>query len=817
MILNFLQTRNPPVLPCLHSRPHQRLIGPDGKHSAFADDIITLRTFGHKNKETLGELLFHFFRRYAHELDYEKYVISIRAGTLISKEAKKWHLMQNNRLCVEEPFNIERNLGNTADDISFRGVHLELRRAFDLVCEAKLEECMEQYIFPAVEEKIWEKPPSKPPPILTPSHPLPARGGRGGFGNRGARHASNQHRVGPQGRRASSATASNRFPSSHIVTQALATSKHPLQAQYEQLQLHDQLINEYQFLQAQEHELRLAQAQAQLLQVQGSNQMSLSGPHSARDQPAPSTMNPQPPMSAPLQHAHSIYPYPLHPHSLGPVQAVHTNPSSPSMKPVQPVQPELRRRIHRSNPASVVSSASLRSHSQPARPYPMPVALQNSQALLLNGYTLQQLRQQHQMYQQMEAQGRLRPPEVQNQLPFHYDPRYEDNLPKEYVGYYVHDSPPHRRIPGDNTVHRPHAYNDMSYGKMGSSNGHARFNDLSRSPSPSPLIPSRDRSTSVRSALSAPPDPIATDQSATSSRFRTSGPIIVDGSDAYSADHQDVTDMPVERGSRDEGNSKHGSYMEGKGTARDVLSRRSGRSESIFSDSGQQQPPWPLPQRENPLFLDHNRGSNHEPMRRPYPQVNGTAPAPPTMRYSGALTNGHGSGVSDQGNLHNPPVASSPEDLPEDEGSHSLPVAKSEASSDPAKVSYDQPLKALPLLSPVREVRTPSPTANRKEDVAVATRSSSRLAQRYQLQDIPPFCKGTHGKQKQSEPLTEKSNGQIMEAPTSPQADRQLGNGWQQTISKKGKKQKSKSGTALLANTSTGETVPENVAERKGG
>jgi len=45
------------------------------------------------------------------------------------------------------------NLGNTADETSFRGLHLELRRAFDLVSTAQLEECCEQYEFPK-EEKL---------------------------------------------------------------------------------------------------------------------------------------------------------------------------------------------------------------------------------------------------------------------------------------------------------------------------------------------------------------------------------------------------------------------------------------------------------------------------------------------------------------------------------------------------------------------------------------------------------------------------------------------------------------------------------------
>lgn len=121
-------------------------------------------------------------------MEYEKKVVSVREGKLISKEGKKWHLMQNNRLCVEEPFNTERNLGNTADDTSFRGIHLELRRAFDLVKEAKFDECLEEYVFPATEEKIREKPPPKPPPVLTRSRSQSqsSRGNRGGYNIRGA-------------------------------------------------------------------------------------------------------------------------------------------------------------------------------------------------------------------------------------------------------------------------------------------------------------------------------------------------------------------------------------------------------------------------------------------------------------------------------------------------------------------------------------------------------------------------------------------------------------------------------------------------------
>ncbi|KOS19257.1 Poly(A) RNA polymerase cid13 [Escovopsis weberi] len=87
--------------------------------SDFADNLNKLQGFGSKNQSSEADLLFQFFRFYAHEFDYDKHVLS---------------------LCVEEPFNTSRNLGNTVDEYSFRGLHLELRRAFDLISSANFEE-----------------------------------------------------------------------------------------------------------------------------------------------------------------------------------------------------------------------------------------------------------------------------------------------------------------------------------------------------------------------------------------------------------------------------------------------------------------------------------------------------------------------------------------------------------------------------------------------------------------------------------------------------------------------------------------------------
>ncbi|KAI5795929.1 hypothetical protein FPQ18DRAFT_256401 [Pyronema domesticum] len=163
MILNFLQTREPPVLPSLHVLPHKKKPPNCGVDVSFADEIDVIRgAWVVKNHETLGELLFGFFKKYGHDLDYETSVLSVREGRILSKDQKGWTYLQNNRLCVEEPFNTSRNLGNTADDCSMRGIHLEFRRAHKILAEkANLSEVCEQWDWPP--EEIHPQPPPQAP------------------------------------------------------------------------------------------------------------------------------------------------------------------------------------------------------------------------------------------------------------------------------------------------------------------------------------------------------------------------------------------------------------------------------------------------------------------------------------------------------------------------------------------------------------------------------------------------------------------------------------------------------------------------------
>ncbi|PYH93198.1 zinc finger protein [Aspergillus ellipticus CBS 707.79] len=369
LIINFLQTRNPPILPSLQARPHKKRLTADGIVYSFDDDLDSLVGYGRKNKQSLGELLFQFFRYYGHDLDYEKHVVSVREGKLLSKEAKGWHLLQNNRLCVEEPFNTSRNLGNTADDTSFRGVHMELRRAFKAVSEGNLEHCCQQYEYPPEEERSWERPPPQPRPVIT-AAPPPSRGGRGG--GRGGRHSNQFSRGGHNngGRRTSSTpNKSNSFRQPNGMT----ASEISLQAQHAQYLLHDHLYQQIQILQAQEQELRLQLQNQALLTGRPPPvlirqpfiqfpipQQETSGDDNSRSRSG--TVN-HPPLSAPLrQHVYYSSPY-LSVAAPG-VQGSNTNPPSPS---ATAAMPDFRRSPRRSSVANGSPSGSLRAHSQPAR------------------------------------------------------------------------------------------------------------------------------------------------------------------------------------------------------------------------------------------------------------------------------------------------------------------------------------------------------------------------------------------------------------------------------------------------------------------
>ncbi|KAI4139082.1 MAG: hypothetical protein LQ341_004368 [Variospora aurantia] len=829
MILNFLQTRSPPVLPCLHKRPHQRLPCPDGKLSAFADDLSSLRGFGQKNKETLGELLFHFFRRYAYEIDYEKNVLSVREGQLISKEAKKWHLMQNNRLCVEEPFNTERNLGNTADDISFRGLHLEIRRAFELIAEGKLSACTKQYEYPAVEEKVWEKPAPKPPPILTRSNSQSGRGGKVTPVSRGGRIGTSQGR-GPTGRRASNPTASGRITGVQYAPRGPHPRDHPLQAHFDQLQLHERFLSEYQLLQAQEQQLRILQAQAQLDHAHIQNQHSMVQ-HTARELGHSAVMHP-PPFTAPIRNSSFFYSFPYPPMPGDNTHNVHTNPSSPSMRPVQPVQPELRRRVDRSSAVESTSSAS-RSHSQPARSLPLGVPIQNIPANHMRAAAFQQYQQarQQQLYNAMEvAQRNQRYMENHNPRPIISDHPYEESLPKEYVGYYVHDSPPAHPYRDVLPVSQVPTYNDLQQFRA-SRPDFSRLRNAPRSPSPSSTVPYRDRSQSVRSSASAPSGLIPLDRTPNHSSLRNGGPIIADGSEVWELnDYVAAGDTPSTSHTSTMSSANNSSddryQFPNMYTAASVPNHRAGDPANELIHRPMQG--YPVP--EVPRAADLFRKTRIEHVMRPQPSPgNGNKGCEPTQRSHAEPSHAvNGLGIQYDGSnvkVKNVSPTNGISQTATWQGKQGQPT---DNQNDQSSLGTESPLKPLPLLSPVREVRSPSPTALMKRRQPMPEPQKPVVFNGPLNLDIPPFSPERYEKRKQKEALMQRSNGKITPSPTTftdlpdplasppkPQNPPQQINGWQQP-SRKGKK-KVRGQASQLSTDLNGDPIPVDEADRKGG
>lgn len=411
LIIAFLQLRTPPVLPVLHELPFKTQKQGGAQQSEFADNLKKLRGVCKDNKSSEADLLFQFFRFYAHEFDYDKFVLSIRRGRLITKVDKKWHYAINNQLCVEEPFNTSRNLGNTVDEYSFKGLQQELRRAFDLISAGKLEEACEQYIFPKEEERVWSRPPPQSRPVLLRSASHASQqttgSGRGRGGHRGGRHG-NYHRGGGGGGGGSNAggnggagggSGPNRRTSSSVPTYdqtlfATAISMQQDLAWFQNAQFPVHYTPEMlaQIAYQQENMRQIQQMYAQntynQLQGMGGQQAMGSNPGVGQAQSADRSRTnsfDNPPLSAPIRpDLFALYSMTLSQPFYNPnVKGYGTYPPSPvptTSGSGQDYRRPFQRGAAHAEKGAPASSSSLRSQSQPAaRSQPAVVSGTNSQ------------------------------------------------------------------------------------------------------------------------------------------------------------------------------------------------------------------------------------------------------------------------------------------------------------------------------------------------------------------------------------------------------------------------------------------------------
>ena len=681
------------------------------QESSFADDLSLLQGFGKKNKETLGELLFGFFRFYGHEFDYDKLVVSVRSGKQITKAEKKWQFGNNNHLCVEEPFNTIRNLGNTADETSFRGLHMELRRAFDLISTGKLEECCEQYEFPPEEKpQAFRKPQAAKPAILRSASQSQSNRGGGRGGGRGGKHSN---RNGASHRRASAGTFDNQNQPGYIPGAASLSAQTVWQQQQAQAQLHNDLYQTFNFLQTQEQSLRLqlySQSQAYMAQAQAQvqNQNSLYGHSSHARVPGSNTVQQQQhapdrnrtnsfdqaPLSAPIVRPDMYY-YPLSYHMVNNYQTPSTNPSSPS---ISSVPTDLRRSVHRTsitNGSGGPSNSSMRSQSQPAA-RPLPLSTQGSGVINHPGLGLYSRQQPHGLHFQMaddNSDTGFETASSNNSPP-------EDITPRKYVGYYVNDvaqnasqrEPAALAIPTFGDIQRGHGRRRLSTDQLPPSILD-RMDRMKPRPSRSPS-PLGNDGTFPPERHSAPITIASTQQGISSTNIRSLNnqmPAVVNGSNIptpISIPHwqADVTEASVDLNVDTERSHSFGTTnvlyagndISGQVTPRDLRSEKYLEPPMVVNGSTTS-PVEPFPVLESPAVANVIANNQFSGLNGLAPSeiINSTLRLSPNSRNQFARQNG---GMS-----------------PLDIGSN----------------FYDG-RDDLPHLSPVYETASPSPTANRR-------------------------------------------------------------------------------------------------------
>ncbi|KAF2106915.1 hypothetical protein BDV96DRAFT_654249 [Lophiotrema nucula] len=856
MILNFLQTRDPPILPSLHKLGSQYRQAKDlpgvPSNITFADDLEKLKGYGDKNKESVGQLLFHFFRRYGHEIDYEKNVISIREGRLITREEKRWHRMGlkkegANRLCVEEPFNTERNLGNSADDFAWRGIHLEIRRAFDLLADnQQLDKACEQYEYPLEEKTVFKKPAQTSKPVtLTHSVPSSTRGGRGGSSHRGGRGNFNQRNNHSNGRRASSgATFAPNRPFLNSPPIGTASGQEYIPRGLNE-QLHDQLYQQYQLLEMQSNSLRAqlaAQQRAQQAhQVHAAAQMHAQAV--AQAQAAAGVRNPNStsatgsPQKSPYINGGRcsprlseigvapgtglppgfLYQYPgfFDPAQSSSSQdgSPRTNPSSPSLTNSVP---GLRRQVHRVSNAS--DTGSIRSQSQPARGIP--------QQTLIQGYPPIPYYDPAAFSSYPIARSTQEIPASQAPSEAPYSPPmsgYADTVtssdngtPKEYVGYYVADPSQTRSQLQDYTVQQIPSYNEVQRRKRVSPEItqpllNTALRRVSRSPSPLGGHV-RSYSTSVTPPLGTPSQARKDSKQAP----MDNGPVIVNGS--YPNQAREAPSSGIS-----------GSATRNRSETVDALpSGEAANSLGIYVNPADQYRLNSLEQQQQQVFEEIQRQkaaqfmqasiangsmSNTSPVdsnslskvpsggKQPFPSL-------PESWMSYERVNGVNGDKSNQSTEVSPIKTQAPQWRAPMYTNGLSPLDTLNAPRAPP-----QEIKSagLPLLSPVFETRTPSPTVNRQPEpsklingVKNQTKENQQQARRASHTPATGNKGGNH----------QKGNGQSHDGnnKASPASSNSPGS-WQTNSKRRKKQNKAKQSESKPA----GEPLPLNAADRKGG
>jgi DNA polymerase sigma len=151
LLIHFLQTRKPPVLPCLQTlnRKRDEVDMVNGFDCWFAKNIQST-DFAPQNKSTIAELLTDFFKYFAHEFQYRQSVVSVRLGSIYPKTDAKWEESGKkdfNHFLIEDPFQTSHNLGRVCTKDALFTIRGEIMRGYKIMNgERSIEELCREYI-----------------------------------------------------------------------------------------------------------------------------------------------------------------------------------------------------------------------------------------------------------------------------------------------------------------------------------------------------------------------------------------------------------------------------------------------------------------------------------------------------------------------------------------------------------------------------------------------------------------------------------------------------------------------------------------------
>eukprot|EP00743_Colponemidia_sp_Colp-15_P010421 GILK01011476.1.p1 GENE.GILK01011476.1~~GILK01011476.1.p1 ORF type:complete len:780 (+),score=142.43 GILK01011476.1:320-2341(+) len=146
MVIHFLQTRTPPVLPCLQTNLEGvAKVTLEGWDATFQSDLSLFENFGQSNKQSTAALLLEFFDFMCFEFDWKEDVISIRTAACEKKKELQRRDSFTSRplfIAIQDPFVLTHNLARVVTEANMKKIFFEFRRARDLLLRTGRLKCL---------------------------------------------------------------------------------------------------------------------------------------------------------------------------------------------------------------------------------------------------------------------------------------------------------------------------------------------------------------------------------------------------------------------------------------------------------------------------------------------------------------------------------------------------------------------------------------------------------------------------------------------------------------------------------------------------